>query len=104
MAKNIVKTIPLEEETLNYIQALFEDYNAKRDLITMMFELHKFDDDYSIITSTPFKAYEKEFAKSKIMYDTAMQEIQERLIPDEFKSEKYNFEVKFDEQEIQIYE
>ena len=45
MEKKIVKTITLEEDIINYVQSIYEDYRAKQDLITMIFELHKNDED-----------------------------------------------------------
>ena len=101
--KEIIKTIPLNDETLNYVQAAFEDYKAKQDLITMIFELHKYDEDYSIIESEPFKYYEKCFMKAKVKYDTIMKEIQEKYIPNEYKAEKYRFEIDFENKELGIY-
>ena len=61
MEKKIVKTITLEEDIINYVQSIYEDYRAKQDLITMIFELHKNDEDDSIIESKPFISYEKKF-------------------------------------------
>ena len=76
--KNYFKQIKLNEDVVDYVQAAFEDYKAKQDLITMIFELHKYDEDYSIIESEPFKYYEKCFMKAKVKYDTIMKEIQEK--------------------------
>ena len=97
------KLIPLKEEMVDYIQAAFEDYKAKQDLITMIFELHKYDEDYSIIDSAPFRYYESCFMKAKVKYDTIMSELQNEYIPDEYKTAKYRFEVDFDNKQIGIY-
>lgn len=100
--KEIIKTIPLNDETLNYVQAAFEDYKAKQDLITMIFEIHKYDEDDSVIESKPFASYEKKFMKAKIKYDTIMKELQENYIPEEFKKDGNRFEVEFEDKVINI--
>ena len=102
MEKKIVKTITLEEDVINYIQSIYEDYRAKQDLITMIFELHKNDEDDSIIKSKPFISYEKKFMKAKIKYDTIMKELQENCIPEEFKKDGNRFEVEFEDKVINI--
>ena len=103
MEKKIVKTITLEEDVINYIQSIYEDYRAKQDLITMIFELHKNDEDDSIIKSKPFISYEKKFMKVKIAYDTCMKEIQKKYIPDEYKNDNYRFEINFENRKLEIY-
>lgn len=101
--KDYIKVLSLEKEIVDYVQAAFEDYKAKQDLITMMFELHKFDEDDSIIESVPFKAYEKKFMKAKVQYDTIMKEIQEKYIPQEYRKDGNRFEIDFEEENIKIY-
>ena len=103
MEKKIVKTITLEEDIINYVQSIYEDYRAKQDLITMIFELHKNDEDDSIIESKPFISYEKKFMKVKIEYDTIMKEIQKKYIPDEYKNDNYRFEINFENRRLEIY-
>ena len=101
--KEIIKTIPLNNETLNYVQAAFEDYKAKQDLITMIFEIHKYDEDDSVIESKPFISYEKKFMKAKIKYDTIMKELQESYIPEDFKKDGNRFEINFENRRLEIY-
>lgn len=93
----------LNKDVVEYIQAAFEDYKAKQDLISMIFEIHKYDEDESIVESKPFAHYEKEFAKAKVKYDTAMQELRTLYIPEQFQSERYRFEVDFEENILGIY-
>ena len=54
----IVTKIPVNSEVIEMIQALYEDYRAKQDLLTMIFELHKTDEDGAVIDSKPFETYE----------------------------------------------
>ena len=101
--KEFCECIKLNDDIVDYIQAAFEDYKAKQDLITMIFELHKYDEDHSIIDSEPFKYYERCFMKAKVKYDTIMREVQETYIPQKYRSEKYRFEVDFENKQIGIY-
>ena len=101
--KKIIASFPIDLEILDYIQAAYEDYRAKQDLLTMMFEIHKYDEDDSIIDSIPFQSYEKKFMKAKIKYDTIMKEVQTKYIPEEFKRDGYRFEINFEDKVIEIY-
>lgn len=98
----IEKSIKVESSIIEMIQAIYEDYSAKSDLLTSMFEIHKFDDDGSFIQSKPFKAYEKEFAKAKLQYETTMSELRDKYIPDNYKNSQYKFEVNFENNTIDI--
>ena len=100
--KNIDK-ISVEKDVINYLQSVYEDYRAKQDLITMIFEIHKNDEDDSIIDSKPFISYEKKFMKIKIEYDAIMKELQEKYIPEEYKKGNYRFEVNFEDGVLEIY-
>lgn len=94
--------IDININLLDMIQAYFEDYKAKQDLITMLFELHKFDEDASILESVPFKHYEREFREAKIAYDTCMEEIRKTCIPQEYQAAKYKFDIDFEDKCIYI--
>lgn len=99
-----IEKIKVNHEAIEMVQALYEDYRAKQDLLTMIFELHKNDTDGSVIDSKPFETYEKKFMKTKIKYDTAMKELQENYIPDQYKKGEYTFEVNFEEDTLDIKE
>lgn len=103
MARKIIEKIEIKKEVIEYIQRLYEDYKAKQDLLTMIFEIHKEDDNDTIITSKPFQKYEKMFAESKIAFDTGMKVIQDEQIPEKYKSSVYNFEVNFVDNTLDIY-
>ena len=99
-----IEKIKVNHEAIEMVQALYEDYRAKQDLLTMIFELHKNDTDSSVIDSKPFETYEKKFMKTKIKYDAAMKELQENYIPDQYKKGEYTFEVNFEEDTLDIKE
>ena len=60
-----IEKIKVNHEAIEIVQALYEDYRAKQDLLTMIFELHKNDTDGSVIDSKPFETYEKKFMKKE---------------------------------------
>lgn len=99
--KNI-KVIKVDKKVIDMLQACYEDYRAKQDIITMIFELHKYDTDASVVESAPFKHYEKQFMESKIKYDTTMEEIRQKYIPEELKIIDYRYDVDFDKCTINI--
>lgn len=103
MSKEIVEKIPVSKDIIDYLQSVYEDYKAKQDLITMIFEIHKNDEDDTIIDSKPFSSYEKKFMKIKIEYDTIMKELQENYIPEKYKKGNYRFEVNFGDGVLEIY-
>lgn len=100
----VIEKIEVKQEIIEMIQALYEDYRAKQDLLTMLFELHKTDEDDTLINSKNFEGYEKKFMKAKIAYDTAMKEIQAEYIPEHYKKTKYQFEVNFVDNTLDIQE
>lgn len=100
----VIKKIDVGQGVIEMIQGLYEDYRAKQDLLTMLFELHKLDEDETLINSKNFEGYEKKFMKAKIAYDTAMKELQQTFIPEEFKQPKYQFEVNFIDNTLDIQE
>lgn len=98
-----ITTLKIDERLLDMVQALFEDYRAKQDIITMLFELHKFDEEATLLNSVSFKAYEGQFREAKIAYDTCMEELRANCIPKEYQEEKYKFEVNFGEKCVDIW-
>lgn len=100
----VIDKIEVEPSIIEMIQALYEDYRAKQDLLTMLFEIHKADEDSSVIESKPFETYEKKFMKTKIKYDTAMKELQKKYIPEKYQNSSYRFEVNFEENVLEIQE
>lgn len=102
--KKIVAKIEMKKDFIELLESYYEDYRAKQDLLVTMFDIHKNDDDDSFISSKPFLGYEKRFMESKIKYDTLMREIRENYIEEKWATSKYNFEVNFEENLIEIYE
>lgn len=99
MEKKIVK---VDAKEIEYLEALYCEYNAKKDIIDSIFELHQFDESDGILKSKPFKAYEKEFAEVKVKYDTVMKEVQGKFVPVEYQEHGCRWEVDFEANEIVV--
>lgn len=97
-----ITRIECDKNLMELAQARFEDYKAKQDLLTMLFELHKYDEDDTLINSLPFKSYEKQFMETKVAYDQVMKLIQETVIPEQYKKDGYRFELDFQQDNIKI--
>lgn len=97
-----VTRIECNKELFEMAQARFEDYKAKQDLLTTLFEIHKYDEDNTLINSLPFKTYEKQFMETKVAYDQVMKLIQETVIPEQYKKDGYRFELDFEHDNIKI--
>ena len=50
-----IKKVKVEKDIIEYVQAAYEDYRAKQDLLAIMFDIHKFDQDDSLVKAVPFK-------------------------------------------------
>lgn len=95
--------IKITGELSNYIERLYREYIGKKDIITTLFELHKYDKDSSIFESVPYKHYEKLFDEAKFAYDTAMTEINNTIVPEECRNEMHRFEVDFENHIVRVY-
>ena len=90
-------TIKITEESRDYIQRAYMEYRSKQDIIASVFDIHKYDTDAAILESVPFKHYEKEFEKAKLVYDTALSESEKNYIEEEIRNKGAFFVVDFDE-------
>lgn len=94
MEKKAVE-IRVEKGMLETLEARYYDYRAKQDIT--VFDLHKFDDDALVVSSAPFRAYEKAFAEAKVKYDAAMDMVRDTYIPQDLREAGCRWEVDFDE-------
>lgn len=92
--------IKVEKGILETLEALFYDYRAKQDIINSVFDLHKFDQDAYVISSVPFRTYEKAFAEAKVKYDAAMDMVRDTYIPQDLREAGCRWEVDFDESKL----
>ena len=81
---------------LETLEANFYEYKAKQDII------NAYDLDASVISSIPFKAYEKQFQESKIKYETIRDIVQDTYVPKEMQEAGCRWEVNFNTETITI--
>lgn len=96
MEKKAVE-IRVEKGMLETLEARYYDYRAKQDIINSVFDLHKFDNDALVVSSAPFRAFEKAFAEAKVKYDAAMDMVRDTYIPQDLLEAGCRWEVDFDE-------
>ena len=87
---------------LETLEANFYEYKAKQDIINSVFDTHAYDLDASVISSIPFKAYEKQFQESKIKYETIRDIVQDTYVPKEMQEAGCRWEVNFNTETIVI--
>ena len=99
-----IKVIKMNENDVDLLNAAFQEYIAKKDIITSVLEIHAGDDDYSVVKSQAFTHYEKEFAKAKVYYDEMMKAMQEKYGPEDLQKSGFRWEVNFDEHKMIVSE
>lgn len=99
-----IKTVKMTAADVDLLNAAFQEYVAKKDILTSVLDVHANDEDYAVVTSPAFAYYEKEFGKAKVYYDEMMKAMQEKYVPEELQKSGYRWEVKFDEGEMIISE
>lgn len=90
----------LTEDMVVDVQVLGAEVDVRTHVVNAMFEAHKNDADASIITSVPFKAYQKELMEYKLKYDNAVKELGDKLIPivqEELKLDDVSFNWNIDD-------
>ena len=73
--------LKLTEEMVAEVRAIGAEVDVRVYVIEHMFEAHKNDVDSSIVTSIPFKAYQKELMEYKLKYDAAVKTLGDKIIP-----------------------
>lgn len=101
--RNLLTEVKMKEEVIDKLEALYTEYRAKQDIINYIFDLHKFDEDDSIIKSSPFRSYEKEFTEIKVKYDEAMKMVSDEIVPKQYRDIGCTWEVDFNENLLKIY-
>lgn len=99
-----IKTVKMAAADVDLLNAAFQEYVAKKDILTSVLDVHASDEDYAVVKSPAFAYYEKEFGKAKVYYDAMMKAMQEKYVPEELQKSGYRWEVNFDEGEMMISE
>lgn len=73
--------LPVTQEMCNYLQRLGSAVDARLEVINRLFTSHKDDTDASVLTSVPFKTYQKEFEDLNAEYSLAKDALSNELRP-----------------------
>lgn len=78
-----MKTFYLEvkEETCNYLQRLGMGVDARLEIMNRLFTSHANDPDDSVLTSVPFKTYQREFEELNAEYTIAKETFGKEIRP-----------------------
>lgn len=74
-------TLPINQETADYLQRLGMEVDARMATINFMFEAHKGDRDTSMFESVPFKHYQHELEEKMFEYSAAKKEFEKGIRP-----------------------
>ena len=69
--KETTFTLPISQETCNYLQRLGMGIDARLEVINKIFTNHANDTDDSVLESKPFKKYHSEFEELNAEYTQA---------------------------------
>lgn len=73
--------LPISQEMCNYLQRLSTAIDARLEVINRLFTSHKDDTDDSVLTSIPFRTYQKEYEDLNAEYSLAKDKLSEELLP-----------------------
>ena len=79
--KETTSTLPVSEETCNYLQRLGMGVDARLEVINKIFTNHANDADDSVLESKPFKKYHSEFEELNAEYTQAKVEFENEIKP-----------------------
>lgn len=90
--------LPISQETCDYLQRLSIEREGKLEIINRLFSNHAKDTNDEVLTSIPFKSYEKEFRMVNAEFDLAKRELSNELTPVVQKTSgienvKFNWEI-----------
>lgn len=73
--------IEVDQEAMNYLQRLSFEVEGRLEVINRLFTNHANDTDASVLTSVPFKTYQKEFEEANASYNIAKDEFGKKIRP-----------------------
>ena len=71
--------LSISQEVCNYLQRLGTAVDARLEVINRLFTSHKDDKDDSVLTSIPFRTYQKEYEDLNAEYSLAKDKLSEEL-------------------------
>lgn len=73
--------IEVQQESMDYLQRLAFEVEGRLEVINRLFTNHANDTDASVLTSVPFKTYQKEFDEANAAYNIAKDEFGKKIRP-----------------------
>lgn len=83
--------INVSNETVDYLQRLDFEMTANRNIITAIFDQHKYDTDASILESIPFKKYHDQYKEMVTQWEIAKKNVPDTCLPEWLKKYQYNW-------------
>ena len=87
--------VEVSSEIIDYLERLSYEIASRVDIITMIIEKHKDDNDASVLESKSFKVYSEQLGALKAEFEIAKREFQDIAIPDVFKSHNYDWDLDY---------
>lgn len=87
--------IEIKREISEYLERLSFEISSRSDIITMLIENHRNDNDASVLSSEAFKAYSEQLTSAKAAFEIAKREFEDTQIPDVFKDHKYEWSLDY---------
>lgn len=94
--------IEVTNELTEYLERLSYEIASRSDIITMLIEKHKDDEDASVLESKAFKVYSEQLGALKAEFELAKREFQDAVIPDVFKSHRYDWDLDYKSRVVTI--
>lgn len=87
--------IEVNNDITDYLERLSYEISSRSDIITMLLENHKNDNDASVLESEAFKVYSKQLTSVRAEFELAKREFEDTCIPDVFKGHKYEWDLDY---------
>ena len=94
--------IDVNEKASEYLERLSYEISTRSDIITMLLENHKYDEDVAILESNAFKTYSEQLGKLKAEFELAKREFADEYIPDELKNHQTEWNLDYKTHELII--
>ena len=92
----------VSNETVDYLQRLDFEMAANRNIITAIFDQHKYDHDASILESAPFRKYHDQYREMTAQWEIAKKNVPETCFPEWLNKYQYNWYLDTIKKQFQI--
>ena len=87
--------IEVQKDIAEYMERLSYEISARADIVTMLLENHKYDNDASVLLSKAFKVYSEQLGELKAEFELVKNEFAETMIPKVFKGHEYEWSLDY---------